>query len=89
MSRDTDLYDRIKRIETKLIRGFEEMGVNTDSSPDWLTVDDPSRTIYMSTMGRSLSVILTFARTQGATQVGKPYDIIHRGELVGTLILQD
>lgn len=84
-----EIYDRLRRVETKLIRGFEELGIDTDTDPEWLTVDDASRTIYVRSLGRSLAVTLTAARRSGATQLGKPYEIVHRGDVVGTLILRD
>ena len=31
---------RLTRIESKLVRGFEELGVSLDVDPDWMTVDD-------------------------------------------------
>ena len=82
-----DLKERLSRIETKLVRGFEEMGIDTDVQADWLSVDDPSRTIYLTTQGRSLQVIRNVAKQRGATQRGKTYELVIRGEVVGTLIL--
>jgi hypothetical protein len=83
---DKDLYNRVSRIESKLVRGFEELGVNITSAPDWLTVDDEARVVYVPTLGRSLMVILTDMKRRGATHVGKDYDIVHRGEVVATLV---
>ncbi len=82
-----DLAERLRRIETKLVRGFEELGVDTESHADWLSVDDPSRTIYVSTQGRSLQVIRNVAKQRGATQVGKPYELVQKGNVIGTLVL--
>lgn len=81
-----ELSNRLVRIESKLVRGFEELGVNIDSQPDWLTVDDASRVVYLSTLGRSLTVMQTDMARRGATQVGKEYDIVHRGDLAGTIV---
>jgi hypothetical protein len=83
----TDLDARLRRIETKIVRGFEELGADTDVVMDWLTVDDASATLYVSTLGRSLIVMKEEAKKRGATRVGKTYDIVHRGEVVGTIII--
>ena len=77
----------LRRIETKLVLFAEAMGVHTEADPDWLTVDDASRTIFLSTLSRSYLVMHTTAGAQGATQVGKSYDLVHKGETVGTMIL--
>jgi hypothetical protein len=84
-SLDRELVNRLTRIESKLVRGFEELGVNIDQDRDWLTVDDAARVVYVSTLGRSLMVILNDMQRAGATQDGKEYDIVHRGEVMGTV----
>ena len=89
MSFETDVADRLRRMETKMIRGFEELGVDTDSDPNWLTVDEPSRTLFVATLGRSLLVMRSVAIQRGAKSYDKPYEIVHRGNVVGTLILRD
>ena len=82
---ERDVINRLTRIESKLVRGYEEMGISLSVDEDWLSVDDASRVVYVSTMGRSLQVILGEMRKQGATQWGKDYDVVHRGEVVGTI----
>lgn len=82
-------HNAINRIETKLTRFAEELGVNIVSDPDWLTVNDSTRTVYISTLGRSLSVMLHDMKRQGATKVGQYYDIIHRGDAVGQIVFRD
>lgn len=79
--------DRLRRIETRLIRFAEELGVDLDVDPNWLSVDDASRTIYISNLGRSLLVINKTAKKLGATQKGKAYEIIHKGYLAGTIVI--
>jgi len=73
---------RLIRIESKLVRGFEELGVNIDEDANWLTVDEPGLTVYISTLGRSATVMLTDMKRQGARQVGKWYTVVHKGEEV-------
>jgi hypothetical protein len=83
---DKDLYNRMARIESKLVRGFEELGVNIATAPDWLTVDDTSRVVYISSMGRSLMVIMSDMARRGASQYGNEYTLVHQGDEVGTLV---
>lgn len=85
---ERDMMGRVMRIETKLTRGFEELGVNIDAESDWLTVDDTQRVVYVTTLGRSLTVMLSDMARAGAEQVGKLYDIVHRGDVVGSIVFR-
>jgi hypothetical protein len=82
---EKELMNRLTRIETKLVRGFEELGVNIDKDTEWLSVDEPNRVVYISTLGRSMTVMLSDMARAGATKVGGWYDIVHRGDVVGTI----
>lgn len=82
---EKDLLNRLTRIETKLVRGFEELGVNIDKDEDWLTLDEASAVVYVSTLGRSMIVMLSDMARAGANKEGKEYDIVHRGDIVGTI----
>jgi hypothetical protein len=77
---------RLTRIESKLVRGFEELGVSLDVDPDWMTVDDEENTVYVSTIGRSLVVVIQEMKARGAEKVGQHYDIVHRGQVVATVL---
>lgn len=83
-----ELVNRLTRIETKLVRGFEELGVNIDKDNEWITVDDESRVVYISTLGRSMTVMLSDMARLGATKYGSEYDVVHRGELIGTVVFR-
>lgn len=82
---EKNLARQLTRIETKLVRGFEELGINIDKDDHWLTVDDAALVVYVSTLGRSMSVLLTDMQRNGATQKGKVYEIVHKGNVVGTI----
>jgi hypothetical protein len=77
---------RLVRVESKLVRGFEELGVNIDQEDDWLIVDDNNNYVHISTLGRSIIVILTEMARNGATKEGHEYELIHNGEMIGTVI---
>ena len=80
----TEVLERLKRIETRVMRGFEEIGVDLYDRNDWLSVDENTHTIYVSTLGRSIQVINNTAKRQGA-QVKKTYDVVWRGQVMLTL----
>lgn len=86
MKTQTD-SERLCRIETRLTRLAEELGADIEVDRDWLTVDDASRTIYLSTLGRSLHVINKTAKKRGAVQKGKSYELVYKGITVGTIVL--
>lgn len=86
---EKELVNRLTRIETKLVRGFEELGVNIDKDNEWLTLDEESRVVYVSTLGRSMTVLLSDMARAGAKQIGKEYDIVHRGNIVGSITLRE
>lgn len=81
-----DMQAKATRVETKLVRGFEELGVNISTGDDWLTVDDVDRTVTVTTLGRSTLVMLTDMARRGATQVGKEYTILFHGRVAGTVV---
>ena len=83
---ERDVMCRLTRLESKLVRGFEEMGVNISNDENWLVVDDDDRTVHLTTLGRSMMVMLVEMERRGATRVGKEYDIFYQGESVGSLV---
>lgn len=85
---EREIMNRMVRIESKLVRGFEELGVNIDKDNAWLSVDDVQRTVTVTTLGRSLTVLLSDMARQGATQLGKTYEIMHRNTNVGSVVFR-
>lgn len=79
-----EVLRRLTRIETRVTRGFETIGIDTYDSREWLSVDPATSTIYVSTMGRTLQVINDSAKAQGAA-VGKVYEIVWRGDVKATI----
>lgn len=80
MSNLAAIENRLTRMETKMIRGFEELGVDTDIDHDWLSVQDG--TIFIANLGRSLKVIMETARKKGAKIGEHEYEIVHKGKVV-------
>ena len=83
---DKELLRTLSRIETKLVRFAEELGVDTDVDPDWITVHRANSTIILTTLGRSLLVIRSEALKRGAVK-GAPYTVWFEGKGIATLYL--
>ena len=76
---------RLIRLESKLVRGFEEMGITLTPDQDWLTVDEENLIVHIKTLGRSLSAILKRMNERGALSFGSFYKIKYRGKIIGTI----
>lgn len=82
-----EIMARLVRMETKLVRGFSEMGIDLDCE-DWMEVDDRDQAIYLKTMGRSMMVITSNMKKLGATKLGQDYDLIFEGKVVGSILYE-
>lgn len=83
MSTELDLQRMLTRMESRIVRGFSELGVDVQANSDWLTVVDG--TIYITSLGRSLQAMQQEARRQGALIGTKKYDVIYAGKWVATI----
>lgn len=86
---DRNLKTHLIRLESKLVRGFEELGINIDKDPDWMSVDDDAGVVYVTTLGRSLMVMLADMKRKGASREGYPYEIVFNDCKVGTIIYSE
>lgn len=43
-----DILGKLTRIETRMLRGFDALGVNVKASPGWLEVDEDKQTILLN-----------------------------------------
>lgn len=77
---------RLIRLESKLVRGFEELGIGLEADRNWLTVEDETNTVYVTTTGRSISVLLQEMKSHGARKFGEWYEVVHKGHLVATVL---
>lgn len=80
-----DLLTRVIRLETKLVRGFSEMGIDLEDD-NWIQVDKKRRIVYVNTLGRSLKVILKTMERMGAKDYGQDYDIFYQNKFFGTIV---
>lgn len=84
--RGENLVGRLTRLESKLVRGFEELGVSLDVDRNWLTVDNAHNVVYVSTLGRSMLVILQEMKARGANKENEVYEIVHKGNAIGSIV---
>jgi len=83
---EKELTSRLIRIESKLVRGFEEFGINIDKEKDWLSVDDQKREVHVTTLGRSLIVMLADMKRCGANNIGEMYSVFYKDTLVAHIM---
>lgn len=43
-----DIAGKLTRIETRMMRGFEALGVNVKATPGWMLVDEVTQTIVLN-----------------------------------------
>lgn len=82
----TALTNRLIRIESKLVRGFEELGINIDSDDQWVFIDDIRKTIILTTLGRSLKVLQKLVNNPNKTEKVS-YSLYFENELIGQILV--
>jgi len=82
------VVSRLIRLESKLVRGFEELGIALNQETDWLFVDEEALTVHIKTTGRSISAILKRMQECGAMSPGSFYKLKYRGETIGSIAFE-
>ena len=77
------LSERLQRIESRVVRGFEELGVSV-TDDDWCKVDNVRLSVSVRTPGRSLRAIRLAIKAAGGYS-GVSYDVIVKGESIATV----
>lgn len=77
---DKDIEHTLRRIETRMIRGFNELGTDVLEVPNWLRVD--GNTIYVTSIGHSLMAMIKRAKEKGAKIGEQEYEVVYEGEVV-------
>jgi hypothetical protein len=91
MSNDIDresfemLVKTVTRVESRLVRGFEELGIDLSVEEGWLQIDAVQKIVTLSTMGRSLVVIRQKMKAEGAIP-NEWYTLVFKGEVVGKVL---
>ena len=82
----SSLTSRLIRIESKLVRGFEELGINIDSDEQWIDINDDKKTINLNTLGRSLMVIYNTANLSDS-HPKEAYSLYFKNKLIGEILV--
>lgn len=86
MSEDRDmraLFERLQRIETRLVAGFEELGVSVTSPEDWCKVDHAEHRVYLRGPSRSIRAIQLAITAAGGDD--EFYYVHYDGEIIATV----
>ena len=84
---EKSLARRLIRTESRLVRGFAELGVDIGGEPGWAELDEQKKIITIDTLGRSLVVLITELERLGANHYGELYTIVYDGEIIGSIRL--
>lgn len=81
-----DLKRRLIRIESKMVRAFDSIGLNTCVSDDWLEVNQQDKVIKLLTNDRSLTAIKNELLKKGIPQFKATYNLYSNGDMIGSII---
>lgn len=78
------LFERLQRTESRVVRGFTELGVVVTDDDDWCRVDNERREVHINGTGRSIrSIQMAIIQTGGGNDF---YDVIVSGKQVATIV---
>lgn len=80
-----EMMSRVVRLETKLVRGFSELGIDLDAEHG-LSLDDEKRILHTSTLGRAHKVMVKAIQDLGGSHFGEEYKIHFNGKFAGTIV---
>lgn len=78
------MFDRLQRIESRVVRGFTELGVVVCDDTDWIRVDVERREVHMKGLGRSIRAIQIAIINAGGYDKNS-YRVFVGGEPVATV----
>jgi len=86
MGEDRDmraLFERLQRLETRLVAGFEELGVIVTVPENWCKVENNEHRVYLRGPSRSIrSIQLAIAAAGGDNEF---YLVMFEGEVIATV----
>ena len=78
------LFERLQRMESRIVRGFTEQGVVVCDDENWCRVDNERKEVHVNGLGRSIRAIqLAIARAGGDHGC---YDVVISGETMATVM---
>lgn len=81
-----DLKRRLIRIESKMVRAFDSIGLNTFVGDDWLEVKQQDKVINLLTNDRSFTAIKNELLKKGIPQFKATYNLYSNGDIIGSII---
>ena len=81
------IMERLQRMESRLIRGFGELGVRVCDDSEWFSVDVDQKIVHLKSNGKSLASIELAMRAAGCV-VGDAYELRIGEEIVATMPLR-
>ena len=81
-----ELKKRLIRIESKMVRAFDSIGLNTSVDDVWLEVKQQDKVINLLTNDRSLTAIKNELLKKGIPQFKGSYNLYFNGEIIGSII---
>ena len=86
MSEDRDMramFERLQRLEIRLVAGFEELGVSVTVPEDWCKVDTQGHRVYLRGPSRSIRAIQIAIKAAGGDN--EFYLVMYEGEVIATV----
>lgn len=78
------IFDRLQRTESRVVRGFTELGVVVSDDEEWCSVDKERMEVHVNGLGKSIRAIqLAIIRAGGSNGC---YDIVVSGERMATVM---
>lgn len=84
---ERELAKRLTRTESRIVRGFAELGVDVGGEPGWVDLNDDDRVVRVNTLGRSWVVLMSEMERLGAQHYDKFYEVVFDGEVIGSVKL--
>lgn len=81
----TAVFDRLQRLETRMVRGFTELGVVVTDDEDWFEVDHVLHSVTVSGASKSIRAIQLALAKSSATP-GEVYELFVGDEYTGTIL---
>lgn len=81
-----DLKKRLIRIESKMVRAFSSIGLNTSVDDNWLHYIQQEKVINLMVNDRSLLAIKNELLKKGIPQLKATHSLYFDGELIGSII---
>ena len=80
-----EIQNVLRRMETRIVRGFEGLGISVADTAGWITANHEKKHLYINSKGKSL-VGLQIAMRELGCPAGVYYEIHSAGQVLGTFM---